>query len=251
MPAPSDESNETRIAATSASTHIPIANCAPRKRRTRNDTGNRDRGAEERRDDHRLVRAHVVVAEPDRAVGAEADESLLADRDEAAVAGEGVPHRREQHEDQERRHLLGRGLRERDGYEDERDREETEPAGERRPRRGSSAARGSRRRRLPSLRPPRPDQPARAARRERRGTRGPRPGSSTAGRSARRSVCDDPEHDPAHERPPQRPEAADHDRLEGEEELRRAGVGIERRADREEETRRRRRSPTAIAVPHA
>ena len=44
----------------------------------------------------------------DRAVGADADEGLLADRDQAAVAGERVPHHREDHEDQERGHLLRR-----------------------------------------------------------------------------------------------------------------------------------------------
>src|SRR5262249_24607093 len=88
--------------------------------------GKRDRAAKERGHDHRPVRAHAVVAEPDGAVRTESDEALLSDRDEPAVAGERVPHRGHQHEDQQRRHLLGGGLAQRHRHEHEHDRKQAE-----------------------------------------------------------------------------------------------------------------------------
>ena len=88
---------------------------------------------------------------------------------------------------------------------------------------------------------PGPTPPRRSARRRStlRNTRCPER-RSTAGFDLRADGLRDPEDDPADERAPQRAEAADHDRLEREDQLGRAGVGVERRAHREEHAGQRR-----------
>ena len=57
----------------------------------------RQQGCERRRGDggkdHGEVGLNALLGDEDCPVGAETDEGLLADRDQAGVTGEGVPHR--------------------------------------------------------------------------------------------------------------------------------------------------------------
>src|ERR1043165_4214347 len=141
VPPPMAWSRATTRAKTSATTHMPMANWPLRRRRTRSETGRATAaaaggavatGGGEGGEAHREVRRDAGLGEDDGGVGAEAEEGLLADRDQAAVAGEGVPHRGEDGEDEQLGELLG-GVgrqRERDegeGDDDDRDARHREP----------------------------------------------------------------------------------------------------------------------------
>ena len=71
---------------------MPIANWPPRSRSTSSDTGSETTPANSAASAHGDVGVDAVLGEHDRRVGAEADERLLADRDQPAVAGQRVPH---------------------------------------------------------------------------------------------------------------------------------------------------------------
>jgi hypothetical protein len=71
-----------------------------------------------------------VLGEDDRRVGADADERLLTDRDQAAEARQHVPHRSEDDQDEELGELLGRGLGEHERDQRQHDGEPEHPAGE-------------------------------------------------------------------------------------------------------------------------
>ena len=58
-------------------------------------------------DDHRFVGREPMLRQEDRPVRPEPDEGLLADRDEASIPGECIPHDGEDHEDEQRGQLLG------------------------------------------------------------------------------------------------------------------------------------------------
>ena len=227
MPPPSEASSETRIANTSATTQVPIANAPPRSQSTTAATGIAIARAEQRRERHRQIRVQRVLhrEEHDR-VRADPDERLLPDRDEPAVPGECVPHHREDHEEVQLDQVVERVLRRAGTARRRAGRSRpAEPAGERprqpRPpldanRPGASRGR-SRGRRANRTRP--------CARR--------RAATSTARNTtmaAERKYCTlisalrsarRPSTMPPSERPPERADPADHDRLEGEDELRR------------------------------
>src|SRR5438034_10012198 len=84
----------------------------------------RDRPREQRGQDHRHVRRDSLSGKEHRAVRADADEGLLAERQHAPVTGERVPHRGEQDEDQKRRQLLNHVRIEDQGDAREKDRKQ-------------------------------------------------------------------------------------------------------------------------------
>ena len=98
MPAPSELSNETKIADHLGDDPHPDRELGAAEAQDQERERDRDHAAKERRDDHRAEGVDAAVGEPDGGVGAEADEGLQADRHEPAVAGERVPHHRHQDE---------------------------------------------------------------------------------------------------------------------------------------------------------
>ena len=136
MPPPTDKSNDTSCRKTSATTHIAIANSPPRSRSTTNEVRKAIPPVTAIAMRHRGVALDTGVGEIQRRVGTDADERLLPDRDETAVPGEGVPHRRHEDEDPQPGQLLGDV-----GLEDGGDREQAEHD-----QRRSTAVRSSERR---------------------------------------------------------------------------------------------------------
>ena len=143
VPAPSDWSRETRMRGRLGDDPHPDRELAPRKRSTRSESGIETPPQKSAATTIAPYGFQLWLREPDGAVGAEADERLLADRDEAAVAGERVPHHRDEHQDQQRRQLLRRRSRRTGAARTRaRPRAHREAAGERRPRRRAPALDG-------------------------------------------------------------------------------------------------------------
>ena len=194
---------------------------------------------DERAEEQRRIDADAEVGEADRGIGAEAEERLLADRHQAAEPDQRVPHHREDDVDEQRRELVdGVGAEER--RPDREHGDDDGGGGDRDARLGRPAFDDGAGSRSCSRPPPKrgPDALAEVAEeqpREQDGEKGDVAGDEEALRvDERAETLRDAEHDAADERAPQRSGPADHRRLEGEDELRRAGVRVERRAHAEE-----------------
>ena len=77
---------------TDAMTHIVIEKYPLRSRETSHQTGSADHARQHRRDRDRRERADALVGEQHDEIRAEPDEGLLADRDQARISGQQVPH---------------------------------------------------------------------------------------------------------------------------------------------------------------
>ena len=81
---------------------MPMANSPPFSRSMNSDTGSENSATPSAGQEHRDERVDAGIGEADGEIGADAEEHLLADGDQPAEAGERVPHRCEDHVDEQR-----------------------------------------------------------------------------------------------------------------------------------------------------
>ena len=82
---------------------MPIANSPPLSRSINDRQRQRQRADDDRAEKQRRVDADPEIGEPHGEIGAEAEERLLPDRHQSAIADQRVPHHREDHVDEQRR----------------------------------------------------------------------------------------------------------------------------------------------------
>ncbi len=208
-----------------------------------NDTGMATAPAPRPAIDHCEIRREPVLCQEDRAVCAEPDERLLADRNQPAVSRERIPHHRQDHEREQHRQLLidirAEEERHNGEHRDDEQRDRHERHRDARPPLHAESA-GKRCGVGPDHSCTPASQEPDAWRGEHRQKYQVSEQDRVLGVDLLADHLGDAEHDATAERSPRRAEPADDHSLECEDELRWSRRGIERGTDREKHTAKRR-----------